>query len=503
MMSARFSKYRLPLGSLWFLIVAGLVMMAPVQVFAEEGGDEAEPAEEAEQAPPAAQPAAPAPKVFLMPTDSVRDEVTQIVTERVGESLRDNMRREGRIELLPTWAQIQRKLEAGQQTSAATAEAERLYTSGIGLLTAGENQRAAETFQRSVDMMEQNIADLHNFEILADALANLSLAYFHAGFDLDARQNMQRFAHLRPKAKLDEEKYPKELRDIFNDEQGRVEKAGDGKLVITANIEGAQVFIDGLPRGETPVTVEDVGFGHHYLVVRDGRGGTWSEQIRVRGRGQEQTFEITLGDGSAPVAEDRASQTGFFTDLREAFKTGEFGEDLAPYLQELATRTGAQYVVWVVLVRDRSASIAHPFVYRVKDGKMASLPEQSFNIELSNLRVGVNSLNDDIIKAILKMPEERIVSAVSLGAPRVVTETPVVVAEAKPPLPVPQAEPRDEGIIAAPAEMPSETKTRAWHYVGWGGAALLVGGAVAGSVYLLTQGDGATKSAGFDAEVQW
>src|SRR5690554_3471375 len=135
----------------------------------------------------------PKPKVFLLPVDSVQDGVTPIVTDRVGESVRERLKADGRIELLGTYADILRKLEGGgQHASASIAEAERLYTSGIGLLTAGENQRAAETFQRAVDMMVQNIGDLHNFEVLSDAMVNLSLAYFLAGFDLDSRKYMQK-----------------------------------------------------------------------------------------------------------------------------------------------------------------------------------------------------------------------------------------------------------------------------------------------------------------------
>jgi hypothetical protein len=481
----------------WKIIAIAVVMTLPAMASAEQGAPRAESTR--------------TPRVFLMPTDSVRDEVTAIVTERVGESLRERLQGEGRIDLLPRWAEFERRQQAGNQSSAAIAEAERLYTSGIGLLTAGENQRAAETFQRAVDLMEQHIADLYNFEILVDALSNLSLAYFLAGFDLDARQSMQRFVHLRPKAKLDEEKFPKELRDLFRDEQNRVERAGNGKLVISASVAGAQVYIDGQLKGEAPVTVEDIGFGHHYLVVRDARGNTWSEQIRVRGRGAEQNFEVNLGDASVPAVEASRSTEGFFTDLRAAFKTGQFGEELHPYFTELASRTRTEYVVWIVLVRDRNAYVAHPFVYRIADRKMASLEDVRFNMELSNLRVGVNRASDDIVKAIVTMPEEMIVSAVSIGTPVEASRpSQTVVAQGEPtqaaeqqPLPVPRASVADDEIIAAPARMPSETRANPWRYAAWGGAAVLVGGAIAGSVYLLTQSDSPTKAAGFEAEVKW
>lgn len=184
-------------------------VFSPFAVLAQQSADGAQN-EEGEQAEPAAKPAGPTPKLFLLPAQGVRDEISSIIPERVGEMLRGQLEGKSQIELLPTYERLEK--QGGGRANAAVAEAERLYTSGIGLLTAGEDEKASKSFQKSVDILEQNIADLHNFNVLADAYKNMALAYFNAGFDFDGRKKMKVFAHLRPEAELDAEKFPKELR---------------------------------------------------------------------------------------------------------------------------------------------------------------------------------------------------------------------------------------------------------------------------------------------------
>ncbi len=446
----------------------------------------------------------PKPKVFLLPVDSVQGEVTPIVTDRVGESIRERLKADGRIEMLGTYRDILRKLEGGgQHASASVAEAERLYTSGIGLLTAGENQRAAETFQRSVDMMEQNIGDVHNFEVLSDAMANLSLAYFLAGFDLDSRKYMQKFVQLKPDAKLDAEKFPKELIDVANDERDKVKKAGPGKIVVKANISGAMVFVDGALKGEVPMTIEDVGFGTHYLVVRNSKGA-FAEEIRVRGRGKEQIVEASMNAepaGAAVVSAD--GMPSFYTDMRETIRSGEFGEDLQPYMRELVARTGAQYVTWMVAVREGSAYVVAPFVYRASDGRFVKVESTRFNIELSNLRVGVNRLNEQIITAIETMSDDQVFSSVSLVPAAVAVKTPAKAPVAVAVAPAGTVQSGQQSVVPPPV-INEQEESKTWKYVGWTGAAVLVGGAIAGGIYMLaTMNDDPSGPVGFEAEVSW
>jgi hypothetical protein len=513
------------LGGYVLAMMAALAfVVAPIQVWAQDGGEGTE--EESQEEPPeepADAPGGPTPKLFILPVQPVGDGVSSIIPERIGELLREQVQSDRRVELLPSYETLRKQLAAGGgRANAAIAKANDLYTSGIGLLTAGEDKKASESFQTSVDIMEENLADVTNFNILTDAYKNLALAYYNAGFDFDARKKMKVYAHLKPGSTLDPEKFPEELRQIFDEETAKVNKAGPGKLEIKAP-EGAQVYIDGELKGEAPMTVTDVGFGYHYLVVRNAAGSVWAEQIRVRGRGKQQAFDVDLGSGGAKAESGEEDELpAFYTDLLATIRTGTFGTDLQPYLKELSTRSGTDYVGWVAMLRDGMEYVAVPFVWRASDGLLVRGDEVRFNIELSNLMVGVSELSRNVVDDVVAMPKDRAITTAELGKPEpppegeedegAEAEGGAVASgeqagggtETGEELPMPETSDGSEGAsMQPPPEVkPSEKKSNTWTYVGIGGGVLAVGGIIAGSVFLLTQ-DSPNQSGDFRTRVRW
>lgn len=455
------------------LVLVVLALFSP-SAFAQEGG--------------------PTPEYFMLPTQSVRDSVSSIVPERIGELSREQVSKDDRIDLAPPYEELVKQLGG---SSAAVAEAEALYTSGIGLLTAGEDQKAADTFKRARDMMEQNLGDLQNFDVLADTLANLALAYHNAGFDLDARKTMQAYAHIRPNATLDPKKFEsKELRDIFEQEAGKVKKAGAGVLKISAS-EDAIVTIDGVERGKTPLTVRDVGFGHHYMVVRSGSGKVYTEKIRVRGKKKAQSFNAEF-TGSASGGE-KGAVPSFYGDLLGEIKSGVFSADeLGAYLKELCAQTGVAYVGFVLMFKDGSDYVAAPFAYSAASGMLVRADDVKFNIELSNLVAGVSTVADSLVSVALEMPEDRAVTDVQLGGPppaEVATNTNTNTQTTET-----TVETTETTEITPPPPVKSK-KGNTWKYVGIAAGGVAAVGLVAGAVFLLSDGGG--SASGFTTEVQW
>lgn len=490
-------------------------LAAIAQQTAPASGEAAADAAPGEQpAPAAAKPAGPTPPLFLMPTQGVDNELSQIIPERIGEMLRAQLKDKRSAVLLPTYDALMQ--QGGGNPNAALADAERMYTSGIGLLTAGQNDRAATTFQTSVDSLEKNLGDLDNFNILVDAYLNMSLAYFLAGFDFDARNKMKVYAHLRPDETLDPEKFPAELREVYQAEADKVKKAGPGKLSISADADNATVFIDGVDKGQAPVELSDIGYGYHYLVVRAPGGAVWSEKIQVRGRGKAQSFAAQLGASSADPGAPASNQPAFYTGLVSTIGSGKFSDaQLRPYLEELHSRTGAKYVAWVVMVKERSHYAAIPFIYHVESGQLVREAEVSFTLALSNLRVGVNSLANAISGSVGTDPGEKAVTAVDLTTP-----PPAALAKAPAPVEPAPAEPapaasapvepasvaqQDRAVTPPPPVEPAgseEDDSNLWMWVGIGGAAVLVAGAVVGGVMLMS--DDTPAGAGqFDAALTW
>jgi len=369
-------------------------------------------------------------KVLVLPVNSVEGKVTEIVTERLDDVTRKRLRSDDRVVLMPTFKEIRKVLAERGQTSAVMTDAEQRYASGIGLLTAGKNDEAREAFAEAVDLMEKNLADVQNYSVLTDALSNLALSMFLTGFDLDGRKRMKQFAHIMPDATLNAEKYPAELIEVLEKEQGKVKKGGPGKLTVKANVDGAKVFVDGVEKGVTPATIEDVGFGFHYLVVRDASGGSWAELVKVRGRGKPQEFEATLeqrGEKAAEALADAEQMPSFYVDLVGELEKGEYtSSGLRSYLVELSKQAGAEAVSWVTIFKDPEASnyVAAVFVFRASDERIVRGEDTTFNDELSDLTFKVDRLAGEIGRVAQEMPEEMAVEDVDL------TPEPVVVAAA-------------------------------------------------------------------------
>lgn len=480
-----------------------------------------EPAEGEVDAP------APRPRVLMLSVDSVEGKLTKLVPERVDTTTRKRLSDDGRIDVMKTFEEIQEELAKQGVSSAVVYEAAQIYSSGIGLLTAGQNEAALDSFKRAVELLEANLADVQDYNVLSDAVMNLALAYHLNGFDLDGRKRMKQFADMKPDFVLNQDKFPNELREIFDEEVAKIKKAGPGKLVVTSNIEGAKVWVDGVEKGVTPLVLEDVGFGYHYMVVRDDAGSAWAEQVRVRGRGKEQAISAELS-AAGEKQQVAGELPGYYTDLVAKIQTGAYSlSELEPYLAELSTKTRAPYISWITMYKDNLQYVAVPFVWRESDGRLVQVEETRFNFELSDLAIGVSKMSKSVATAMEAMPEEQAVTSVKIGPKPVVvvttpvgptnggngttgnaedagnTQSPVVVV-------APSAGERDKDktkpLVPPPGEETPSAANRKWKIAGASAAAVvIVGGLIAGTVVLLSDSgeEPEAGATGFSAEVSW
>lgn len=512
----------------WVLIAmcATIMMVAPLSAWAQDAkpadtkpadtkptGDTKTPEAtkpDGQNTPPKTTPVGPRQKVLILPTAAVKEQVTSIVPERIDDMARKKIKEEQKLTLLPSFADIRKQLAGKGQASAAVYQAEQLYAQGIGLITAGENQQATQKFQQAVKMMEENIVDLQNYNVLKDALSNLALAYFLTGYDLDARKRMKEFAHLNQKAKLNAEKFPKDLIKVYTSEVAKIAKLGPGKLVVKSNIKNAKIYVDGVDKGVAPATLTDITAGFHHIILRGPNGEVWSKKFRVRGKGKEQTVDAQLVKKATAVAASKKADElpDYYKDLIKKLNSGTFTKsELDAYLAELAKQSGAAYISWVLLFKQGSEYIAAPFVYKAQGGQLVGLDRTKFNFELSNLTIGVNEIVTRVTTSVANLPADKAVTSVALIKP-VEVKTPIK----SPVVIVKKDDKKDNGktgaIVTPPTKitpLPPATDggSSTWTYVGLGAAGVVLVGLVAGSVYLLSGDDGNQQPSSFKAEVSW
>ncbi len=522
-------------GYAWSAALAVIVcLVAPHSLSAQsssESESEASNAEQEETSSTDGQDEGPTPEMALLPTHSIGDDISDLVPERIGEMLRKRAGSDDRLKLLSSFRNMRQEESQEGSVSQTIAKAREQYKSGIGLLNAGKFEKSSEKLKSAVELIKGNVADLREFDVLVDALAKLSRAYFEAGYDFDARKRITEYAHLRPNAELNPDDFPEGLRKIYKREARKVDQAGTSTIAVETDAEQATVWLDGEEKGTAPLKISDATYGYHYLVVKDPRGRSWAKRIQVPGRDRTRTFQPTLEgegtdtaddsrassaseDGGQQASEDDDSMPAFYTELRQRIEDGSFSaDDVRPYFKEFADETGATYVAWVSMFRNDGSYTAAPFVYRASDGRIVRIERTDFNVQLSDLRVGVSTMSTNLVETTLEMPDKRAVQSVTLVEPEQ-DEKPEAVASSSA-----ETSSESESVSSAPSDdtsteptsppasppepAPKRQNRRVWTYVGIGGAVLAVGGLVAGGFALFGGDQSPSRPPGFTANVSW
>ena len=82
----------------------------------------------------------------------------------------------------------------------------------------------------------------------------------------------------------------------------RLEKLPGHLRIATGAITGAAVFVDGVARGETPLTLRDLPPGEYLVEIKAERYLPWREQVLLAGLGEEQVLDAELQPAWAAVS---------------------------------------------------------------------------------------------------------------------------------------------------------------------------------------------------------
>ena len=73
-----------------------------------------------------------------------------------------------------------------------------------------------------------------------------------------------------------------------------------GSLLVAGDVPGAEVFVDGTPRGNSPVVIDDLDPGPHSVEIRAAGLNPWTQTVAVAG-GQRATVNPTIRPTRAPT----------------------------------------------------------------------------------------------------------------------------------------------------------------------------------------------------------
>lgn len=442
------------------------------------------------------------PRLYLLDASS-RGKVSSLVPERIQGDLKDRLSGSPKLEMAEP-------MDTGgteKPPNQALEDATKSYTAGIGLLVTEDFEGAAAKFGKAVELFEANLGDVEDYAVLKDALLRLGVAQLRAGFEDDALTTLKLWTTLEPEREISAEDFGEDAVEVVNKERRRAKKRGYGSLEIDSTPQGATVLLDGKEVGTTPVKLDNITPGLHYVVVRKSDALTKVERVSVRGKKKKEQLVLNLEKGS-----ENPNLTGgpmFYNELVGRLSRAEVDESLVPYLKELTARTGASHVAFTVIEKAEGKYKATAFVFSAAEDKICVLEPEPFATDLSDSTLHAHALSLKIVAAVLEFPADRVVTTNPLGA--------IAVAPTKKKDPPPKkvvvtiptaANTGTTGTTPVISDGPPTVEPgeeSEWHKSWWlwtGVATIVVTGVAVGG-YLYLQEDEQPVTNGWGASVSW
>ena len=199
----------------------------------------------------------------------------------------------------------------------------------------GDARDAASRADRIVELFEQHLESVRR-EQLIDAYMLAASARCQMRRTRDCEQLFSRVIVFREGHEYDTSRYPVESADVFERARVRTLSGPRGALVVETEPAGAEIYVDGRSYGPSPVRVEGLLRGGHYVTIKHLGFEREIERATVSGAESRVRYELVPNERSQLVASD---------DFQRVLRA-ELGEQRAgPNLRSLGSTLGAAQVI--------------------------------------------------------------------------------------------------------------------------------------------------------------
>jgi len=199
---------------------------------------------------------------------------------------------------------------AHRERTARLEEARVAFTEGVNAYNDLDTQKSIQWLERSMKAYEAT--DLgHSWPQYIQAWVMKAAAMFAEGKEAEARAELGRLLALEPTAELSSNQFPREVLDFAAG--ARKGSVGKRSLEVVTTPAGAEVLLDGKPRGFAPLTLTQLAEVPHLLTVKQPgyaltqepvTGGKKAVTLRPAELGEE-LFRVTAAIAQAPEGSQR------------------------------------------------------------------------------------------------------------------------------------------------------------------------------------------------------
>ena len=169
----------------------------------------------------------------------------------------------------------------------APSRAEELYRKGREAYDNLELEEAVGLLRQAARDLDARLDEVLDRNLLTDIYIYWGSALVLSGKKKPGEKIYRRLLVLHPDAELDSMVFPPSLAATFSRIAKEVQRSGTGGLRIQSATPGAEVWVDGIFRGISPVLLESLVEGQHIIrLVRRGHR-SWGRMKRVHAGSQE------------------------------------------------------------------------------------------------------------------------------------------------------------------------------------------------------------------------
>ncbi len=348
------------------------------------------------------------PKVLVLPYAPIYDSLPASVGEKTADLLSNELKSSEQLQL------VQLKAEAApvvtkqinptpRRDSGLLAEAKEHANKADELIKKLKFKPAADELEKAIALFEGQHAYV-DFGELTSAYLSLAVAYFRLSQDSDGERMLSQVIRLEPDRKLDAERFPPVFLRIFDNLGGKLRGAPRGSIQVTG-ASGATVFLDGRELGKSPLQINDVIKGRHFLAVVPASGDVWADRIEVR---PNDTAKVSpdLGGGGGPGGE-----------LAALLSRNALDEVAVSKALSLADSAKADFVVLGGVHKEGDTIVVSSHLLNTSNRKLCLLQRVVFDQEMLGAGIEVYKVGADVANRVdIFGDEERIPTKVARDA---------------------------------------------------------------------------------------
>lgn len=205
-------------------------------------------------------------RVVLLELAPLDQEVSRAVVEPLSKSLTAELQRA----FTPASAAEVERLRSGAEKPPNVRVAAQALNEAKELLAAGQTKPAAKKIADARAFLDPLRAQLRDYTLLTTTLLYSAVVSMNIGDKRTSQAAFADLARLRPDYRIDPAEFPPAVIEAFDKARQAEAKLAKGRVIVTSTPPGAQVFVDEVARGVTPLTVAASPGPHLVRVALEG-----------------------------------------------------------------------------------------------------------------------------------------------------------------------------------------------------------------------------------------